>query len=262
MRGRTATLAGCWWLLLSTPLVAPRSVLAQPLAASEKAIAFVKDRVACSNPEDVAEIAFGDFGDDIFSSDSHSRAGFSTHDLGDGTEGFTFSPPGGNGAFAVRPSFTFERKGAALRLIFDAGGKPFHFVRGGAKLNGRFQIQRRWADWEKRGLWEERLFWNGSAYVPAFRRLLLGETRGGPIHSNVQWEEEHQEFYDAARRSWTHVVVRGENLSQICRQREADLVAVARQNKITDVDQIEAGRILTYDSLSDAPSETLPLDSQ
>lgn len=228
------------------------------ISLQTEATTFILDQVECENPEEVAKLVFGEDSEDIFK-DNEVPCSFEIFDLGDGTKSYVFSPPGGNGLWAVRPNYHFIKENNKLRLLFDGGGASTSYEENGPKYNGRYLISRtRMAELpnftkgepESIALVDETYFWNGARYEHAYTVTRADQNDSGELTAVRTWEEHSRQEFLAAHVTWTHRVDRYDTLTSICRQYSTSLKDVAAQNGIEDPDLILEGQTIMYDSKS------------
>ncbi len=225
-----------------------------PLAA-----AYILERVACANAHEAASIVFGEYSVDLFEGEYYKiHTDFETQELGDGTRGYIFSPPGVSGQWAYRPNYHFVMEGDKLRLIFDGEGDSSRYLWNGPRYNGRYLIERgRRAD-TFGGIRDETItlayraeyfFWTGARYAGFLTVTEVLEAKD-PRKKGVTriWCEKEKEAFLNARVTWEHKVGRFDVLGKICKRHSTNMADVISQNHIEDPSVLRIGQLLTYDS--------------
>lgn len=216
----------------------------------DSCLAAVLRDVAVSNPEEVCQRLMQSR-DPRAGSNFEKLYVFATQDLGDGTDGYTFTYRSAEGPYAYVPTFVFVRRGDRLVMVFDGRGVPSRLATARPRVNGRYQIERTSVA-DIPGLYRKRevetWFWNGGEYERAFSRITMEAARDAKLNGvQVVWNPRAEAAYRAASPSWTYRVQAGDTLGAIAHRFGVPIDEIVRQNDIRSAASLRLGEMIRYE---------------
>jgi hypothetical protein len=175
---------------------------------------FVVQCAPCQNPEDVANIVWGEFMTGDLQKDDFSRLVSMTDcdvvaNVGDGQKAYVFYLLSNSRKGVYRPNFHFNMKQGNLELLFKSRNLAT-YATDRERVNGRYEIEEGWRADFVDGLDDDRInlawgasvwFWSGNRYLKAYTEFTIEEaTDPSLLGTTRQWEKENRSVYQQAPR--------------------------------------------------------------